>query len=316
MNMDAELTYRKDGRLYSAKVKLASDQRAFRLLSSPLAMEILRAAGERQLYARELAKTLRVSEQTVYYHVKRLIRASLLEVVGTNAIRGAVAKKVACTSDGLVILYKAPAVTESPGDLRLSPLASFFREFISDHTFNGYLVVGSPEPHGPFRAAARDGHYAAQLSFALGSFVMATHDFCVRLDTDVKAEKAYESNMILFGGPATNVLTADVNKHLPVRFDETNYWAGLMDDVGRRFNGETDAVVAKVPNPFSPSHSVVVLAGIRHVGTKSAIVALTKQHDEVLAGYSGQRSFARVVKGYDQDGDGKVDRVDVLARYP
>ncbi len=176
-------------------------------------------------------------------------------------------------------------------------------------------MVGSPEPHGPFRAAARDGHYSAELGFALGGLAAISGDFIVRLDTDVKVEKAYDANLVLFGGPATNVLTAELNRLLPVRFDESNYWAGLIDDAGRRFNGETDAVVAKLPSPFKNGRHVIVLAGIRHEGTKSAVIGLTRQSEEVLGGYSGQDVFARVVKGYDQDGDGKIDRVDVLARY-
>jgi DNA-binding transcriptional ArsR family regulator len=312
--LDGEVQYERSGQAFSSKVKIFDDAKSITSLSSPVSLRILKLTTERQLYARELAKVLGLSEQTVYYHVRRLIEAGLLEVIESSPIRGAVAKKLAASSDGLAVLYKSSSVKVRRSEA-LSPLASFFSEFITDHAFNGFLVVGSPEPHGPFRAAARDGHYAAELGFALGGLSAMSKEFAVRLDTDVKVEKGYGANLILFGGPATNVLTAEVNKLLPVRFDEANYWAGLTDDKGRRFNGETDAVIAKLPSPFSEGHHVVVLAGIRHVGTKSAVIGLTRQSDEVLGGYSGQEVFARVVKGYDQDGDGKVDRVDVLARY-
>jgi DNA-binding transcriptional ArsR family regulator len=255
-----------------------------------------------------------LSEQTVYYHVRRLIDAGLIEVSERSPIRGAVAKKLSASSDGLAVLYRS-SKTKARRTTGPSPLASFFNGFLSDRVFNGLLVVGSPEPHGPFRAAARDGHYSAELAFSLGGLASLPNNFLVRLDTDVKVEKLYEANLVLFGGPATNVLTAEVNKLLPARFDESNYWAGLVDDFGRRFNGETDAVVAKLPSPFKKGRDLVVLAGIRHEGTKAAVIGLTQQPDEVLTGYSGQAVFARVVRGYDQDGDGKVDRVDVLARY-
>jgi hypothetical protein len=266
------------------------------------------------MYAREMARALGLSEQTVYYHVRRLTAAGLLEVVGTTPLRGAVAKKLSASSDGIAVLFRS-SHTKARLATKPSLLASVFREFLTDHVFNGFLVVGSPEPHGPFRAAARDGHYSAELGFALGGLASISGDFVVRLDTDVKVEKAYDANLVLFGGPATNVLTAELNRLLPVRFDESNYWAGLTDDAGRRFNGETDAVVAKLPSPFKDGRHIVVLAGIRHEGTKSAVIGLTRQPDEVLGGYSGQDTFARVIKGYDQDGDGRVDRVDVLARY-
>jgi hypothetical protein len=312
--LDGELTYEKDGQAFSSKVKLFNEARQISSLSSPLSFKILKLSTERQMYAREMARTLGVSEQTVYYHVRRLIIAGLLEVVENTPLRGAVAKKLAASSDGIAVLFRSSHSETRPAT-RSSLLASFFREFLSDHVFNGFLVVGSPEPHGPFRAAARDGHYSAELGFALGGLAAISGDFVVRLDTDVKVDRAYDANLVLFGGPATNVLTAEVNRHLPVHFDESNYWAGLIDDGGRRFNGETDAVVAKLPSPLKNGRHVIVLAGIRHEGTKSAVIALTRQPEEVLGGYSGQDVFARVVKGYDQDGDGKIDRVDVLARY-
>jgi hypothetical protein len=312
--LEGELVYEKDGQTFSSKVKLFNDVRQISSLSSPLSFRILKLSAERHMYARELARALGLSEQTVYYHVRRLIAAGLLEVVESTPIRGAVAKKLSASSDGLAVLFRS-SHTKTRATTRPSSLASFFREFLTDHIFNGFLVVGSPEPHGPFRAAARDGHYSAELGFALGGLASISGDFIVRLDTDVKVERAYDANLVLFGGPATNVLTAELNRLLPVRFDESNYWAGLVDDAGRRFNGETDAVIAKLPSPFKDGRHVIVLAGIRHEGTKSAVIGLTRQSEEVLGGYSGQDVFARVVKGYDQDGDGKIDRVDVLARY-
>jgi DNA-binding transcriptional ArsR family regulator len=312
--LDGELIYEKDGQSFSSKVKLFDEARQISSLSSPLSFRILKLSTERPMYAREMARALGLSEQTVYYHVRRLLAAGLLEVFESTPVRGAVAKKLAASSDGLAVLFRSSRTKTKPATSP-SPLASFFREFLTDHVFNGFLVVGSPEPHGPFRAAARDGHYSAELGFALGGMAAIPSDFIVRLDTDVKVERAYDANLVLFGGPATNLLTAEINRLLPVRFDESNYWAGLIDDAGRRFNGETDAVVAKLPSPLKNGRHVIVLAGIRHVGTKSAVIALTRQPEEVLGGYSGQDVFARVVKGYDQDGDGKIDRVDVLARY-
>ncbi len=311
--MDGEVVYEKDRQAFSSRVKIFSDAGVISSLSSPVSLRILQLTAERELYAREAAKVLGLSEQTVYYHVRRLVKAGLIEVTGSRPIRGAVAKRLSASSDGLAILYRS-SHSRTPMSARVSPLASFFGEFMTEHVFNGLFVVGSPEPHGPFRAVSRDGHYSAELAFSLGGLAALPPGFFVRLDTDVKVEKLYDANLILFGGPATNVLTGEVNKYLPVRFEEPNYWAGLTDDSGRRFSGETDAVVAKLPSPFRKGRHVVVLAGIRHEGTKAAILGLTQQPAEVLGGYSGQEPFSRVVRGYDQDGDGRVDRVDVLGK--
>ncbi len=79
--MDGELVYEKDGETFSSKVKLFNDARQISSLSSPLSFRILKLGAERQMYAREMARALGLSEQTVYYHVRRLIAAGLLEVV-------------------------------------------------------------------------------------------------------------------------------------------------------------------------------------------------------------------------------------------
>jgi len=127
----------------------------------------------------------------------------------------------------------------------------------------------------------------------------------------VRARKEEGDNLIAVGGPGTNLITASVNRYLPIRFDERNYWAGLSGR-GRRFSSERDGLIAKVKNPLNPSNRIIVLAGVRHLGTKAAILAITKRHDEVFEDYEGEESWARVVRGLDRDGDGDIDDVEVL----
>ena len=42
-------------------------------------------------------------------------------------------------------------------------------EFYENNSFCGLIVVGAPDPHGPYKSSARDGHYAIHLSFYLGT---------------------------------------------------------------------------------------------------------------------------------------------------
>ncbi|MEM3768525.1 MAG: hypothetical protein QXE37_00615, partial [Nitrososphaerales archaeon] len=192
-------------------------------------------------------------------------------------------------------------------------ILSFFREFLISSTFDGRIIVGSPEPHGPYKASARDGHYAVQLAFFLGQFTKMPNDFVVRLDVDIKAEKEEKNNLILLGGPGTNLITADFNKYLPIKFNEQNYWAGLLDAQGRTFNGDRDGLIAKIPNPYDEKKSVIVLAGLRYIGTKSAVIGITNFSEEILKNYHNERKWAIVIRGFDLDGDGKVDSVEVLS---
>jgi hypothetical protein len=57
---------------------------------------------------------------------------------------------------------------------------------------------------------------------------------------------------------------------------------------------------------------LLVIAGIRNIGTKAAVIALTRHTDDVLRGFSKNKDFGCIVQGFDLDGDGKVDSVEVL----
>lgn len=312
--MKARLTFIKEGKEFEADIELLDESPLLRSATDEVAISILKEASRGPVYSRELASKLSLREQTVYYHVRKLLSLGLLRVSGTLQVRGALAKKVEATASGLAFLFDKTSIRPKSALQGPEELRAFFSEFFRDGLFDGYIVVGSPEPHGKFRASARDGHYATHLALALGSFAPSSKNFAVKLDTDAKLEMSYTDNLVLIGGPATNQLTAEINPSLLVRFDETNYWAGIMDDKGRRFSNDTDALIAKVRNPFNPERHVVVIAGIRHVGTKAGIIALTKQPADILSGYS-KEPFACVIRGYDQDGDGKVDSADLIASY-
>ncbi len=285
-------------------------------LESTLALRILEALREKPRYPRALARILGLEEQTVYYHIRRLEGLGLVERAGSRSVRGATATLYSTSYDGYAQLFAREAGAVEPrGAGPGEALAMFFREFIAGGVIDAQIVVGSPEPHGPYRAAARDGHYAVQLALTLGSLARPPDSFIVKLDVDVRAEGTYGDNTLVIGGPGTNLLAAELNPSLPVRFDERNYWMGLLDDEGRVFNDPSDAVVAKMVNPFSPGHYIVLAAGVRHVGTKAAVLALSVFHESVLRRYRGLVPFAVVVRGYDQDGDGKVDSVEPLRYY-
>ncbi|MEM0118627.1 MAG: helix-turn-helix domain-containing protein [Conexivisphaerales archaeon] len=300
---------------FEAEVELLEEASALKSASDEMALAIMREASNGPVYSREIASRLKVREQTVYYHVRKLVSLGLLRVHSTQLVRGALAKRVEASSQGLAFIYDRGSLKPLSRRPDSDSFRRFFKEFVQDGSFRGYIVVGSPEPHGRFRASARDGHYATQLALYIGSIALPSSSFAVKLDTDTKVEMSYTDNMVLIGGPATNQIMADVNNTLPVRFDETNYWAGLLDEKGRRFSSDTDALIAKVRNPFNPQKHIVAIAGIRHVGTKAAVIALTQQPDEVLGEYRGEEPFACVIRGFDQDGDGKVDRADLVASY-
>ena len=298
-----------------AKRVLAADKPdGFRPASGKLGQRIVALLASGPKYPAEMARSLGVHHQTVYYHMGRLERAGLISRVRSEHIRGGEANLFALASDGYAVEFPVkgepfPALKSSG---RSKALGRFFKEFVKDGELDGWVVVGSPIQHGSAGTQARDGHYAVQLGFALGQFVNLPAKFPVRLDVDLRAEKLLTSNMIIVGGPRNNVLAEELNPHLPLRFSQGG-WGSIVDDEGKSFGSELDCIVEKARNPWDPSKTSVIAAGLTGAGTKAAIIGVSNSAETLFKDYRGG-DFAVLMRGADRDGDGKVDSVDVLKR--
>lgn len=303
----------KDSR--SKRVLASQSPDPFKAAFGSMGQKILALLAAQPRYPAEMARELRTYHQTIYYHIRRLEKTGLITRTKGEKIRGGEARRFALTYDGYAVEFSVRG--EPMPSLKVAPrsraLSAFFREFVGTGRFNGWLVVGSPVPHGPSMTQGRDGHYAAQLGFALGQFVIMPTIFPIKLDVDLRTEKLERSNLIIIGGPRTNVLAAELNEKLPIKFKEGGFWASIVDDRGRSYSSELDSLVVKMKNPWDESHVVVIAAGLSGAGTKGAVIGLTSSAEQVLKGYAGG-NFACVMRGVDVDGDGKVDGVEVLRK--
>jgi len=289
-------------------------------LLSKLGWKILQLIIEKEMYPIEIARRLKVHEQKIYYHVRNLAKTGIITVVREEERKGAVAKyyKTDFSAFGVELPngYREIKSVSIPNiDEKMK---HFLNPIIRNGTFDGKIVVGSPDPHGPFKTTARDGHYASYLTFFLGQFVSLPEDFAIKLDVDVKVEKEENNNLILVGGPGTNLITQEVNEHLPTKFNmmpsEHGFLLGglVSDKTGNIYTVDTAGIIARIPNPWNNEKCIIVLAGNKAVGTKACVLAITKFWKEVLKNYRDQEKFAAVVQGFDLDGDGKVDSIEVL----
>ncbi len=308
------------GQATAKDIAIFEDIEKLKTVFHKLSWKILQLLSKKEMYPLEIAKEMGIHEQKIYYHIRKLMTAGVIKIVREEEKKGAVAK-----------YYKAlfPAVgVELPfGDQKINnslvtnidkKMRLLLNPIIDDGAFNSKIVVGSPDPHGPFKAKARDGHYVAYLTFFLGQFVNLPDDFLIKLDVDVKAEKEENNNLILVGGPGTNLITQEVNEFLPIRFNMMPSEHGFL--LGGLVSGKTKKVytadniglIAKIPNPWNKKKSVIVLAGNKAVGTKACVLALTKFWKKTLKNFSDEEKFAAVIQGFDLDGDGKVDSIEVL----
>ena len=320
--MEKRLLLREENKTQKVKdIELVKDPQKLKLILNALSWKMLVMLSEKEMYPLEIARKLGIHEQKVYYHIRKLCRAGAITVAREEEKKGAIAKyyKVAAPAFGIELPQEYRTIKKVSLLGMEEQIRGFFREFVrKDGTFDGKIVVGSPTPHGPFKTSARDGHYASHLAFFLGQFVKPPEDFAIKLDVDVKAEKEEKNNLILVGGPGTNLLAEEVNEWLPIKFsmrpsEEGFLFGGLVSKkTGRVYTADAVGVVAKVANRWDKSKRVIVLAGNKAVGTKACVLALTDYWQKTLKGYGGEETYARVIQGFDLNGDGKVDSIEVL----
>jgi DNA-binding transcriptional ArsR family regulator len=274
--------------------------------SSLLAQRILALLAERPRYSHEIAKELRVHEQKIYYHVRRLVRAHLIVPERRLEIGGATAKYYALAAPAFSVLLQKP---QPSAGLAAVPEAQ--RRFLAPFIVNGradfLIVVGSPEPHGPQMARAKDGSYAVDLALFLGSFLAQQPGLVLKLDTDFR-QPDWNNNLIIIGGPIVNTIADRVNAHVPIRFSSGG--KAISSVAGKRqYEGDEIGIIVKAPNPFAHGKHLLFIAGRRQAGTKAAILAFLKHFDRLSAAPRTAGVLGHIVEGRDLDSDGVVDEV-------
>lgn len=307
--MSDKLVREEEGSHYVKDIKLLDEEKLKNLNSQTV--RVLKEFARERGYPKMAAEELDMHEQKVYYHVKKLEEAGLIEVYKREKAGGALCKFYRPTSEAFGF-----GLTDDWKKVRMDKLdvsgtiLDFFSEFVEDGVFQGSIVVGSPKEHGPFMTSARDGHYAVQLGIFLGNFCDLENRFVVKLDTEVKAEGAHERNLMMIGGPITNMVTRDLNEDLDVGFDwEEKTWRIVSDVTGKDYKEENLGLIAKV---HEGDFARVLLSGLDFEGTKSCILGITQNYEEILEDYEPGQEFYRVIRGLDRDGDGKTDDIEIL----
>ncbi len=318
--MDKKLLLQDNGNTQEVKeIGIMNDSQKLKMILGSLSWKILTMLSKNEMYPLEIARQLGVHEQKVYYHIRKLAKAGAIAVEREEKKKGATAKYYKTVSPAFGIEF--PDGYKAIQNLCLlsidKQLQEFFKEFISNGIFDGKIVVGSPQPHGPFKTSARDGHYAAHLALFIGQFAKMPTEFAVKLDVDVKVEKEEKNNLILVGGPGTNLLTQEINEYLPIKFimqsSEQGFLLGGLSSKKtlQVYTSDVSGLIAKIVNPWDKTKRIVVLAGNKAVGTKACVLALTNFWKKTLEKYKGEDTFAVVIHGFDLDGDGKVDSIEV-----
>lgn len=291
-------------------IKIFSRPENLKILSSPMSWKILKEMKEPSCPI-DISKKLGIHEQKVYYYIRKFKNANLIEEVKKEQRHGILAKfyKINNYAFGIT-MDNVPKEHEI--EIPFNPYAKLLEPFIVNGKINSKIIVGSPDPHGPYKARASDSCCAIDLALFLGSFTNGVESPNYKLDVEVR-EKDLKDNLILIGGPTVNMITRKINKKMPVFIDTKNDISIVSTITGRKYFEEENGLIEISENPFSKKHKILVLAGKRFPGTRASVLAFITNIKEVFRGNKFKKNIiARVVKGYDVNGDGIIDTAEFV----
>jgi len=275
------------------------------LLKNKLVQKILNELSKCPQCPLDLARTLKVHEQKIYYHIRNLEKAGIITLLRYEPRTGGLAKVYSLSSSAFATIINQSDFEEFESK-SIIPQPKFLEPFIKNGRMNSIIVVGSPDPHGRFGYQAMDASVAIDLALFLGSFLTEIPEPNYKLDTQISSYQL-KKNLILIGGPKTNVIIDKLNKKMPLFFDEKHDWNIISKKTKKRYREDVAGIIIKMNNPFNKKSKILILAGKRFRGTRGAVIGLIK-HPEILE----KDNVAKVIRAIDRDGDNFVDDVEFL----
>jgi DNA-binding transcriptional ArsR family regulator len=295
------------------ETKVLSNPKALSAFSNDLSLKVIKELARSPSCAMDIARKLKQHEQKIYYHIRKLEKLGIIKLNSLEERVGATAKIYSLSSPTfsfkVVDDYYTRSVKLKPAEIK------FLNPFIRDGKLDALIIVGSPDPHGKYKAPASDGYCVINLTAYLGQFVSNFKFPIYKLDTQVN-ENDLEKNLIIVGGPKTNIVAEKINNMFPVYFnysEEILDWT-IISTLSKKIYSEKEiGVIERLKNPFNESKEILFLSGKGFRGTLSSVIAFVKHLKEISEGNKyNPEVFARVVKGVDEDGDGIIDEVEFL----
>lgn len=286
------------------RTKILNPEQIF-LLKNELVQKILKEISKFPQCPLDIARNLGVHEQKVYYHIRKLEKAGIVNLVRYEPRTGGLAKVYSLSAPSFSTIINENEFEEvKQKEILTQP--KFLEPFIKNGKMNSTIIVGSPDPHGRFGYQAMDASVAIDLALFLGSFLSEIPRPNYKLDTQI-TRSDLKGNLILIGGPKTNIIIDKINKKMPLYFDENNDWNILSKVSGKIYSEDVAGIIVKMSNPFNKKSKILVLAGKRFRGTRGAVIGVIK-HPEILE----KDKVSKVIKAIDRDGDNFVDDVEFL----
>jgi DNA-binding transcriptional ArsR family regulator len=289
---------------------VVSKPEALSVLGSKLAMNIIKELAESPACALDVARRLKVHEQKVYYHVRRLEKAGLIYSISSEKRHGMIAKifNVVAPVIATKIFDKGIEIKNENFSIP-DPRGNFLQHFIQNGKLDGFIVIGDTVTHGRFDIAAFDVPFALDFFTMLGQFLKEAPSY--RVDILLK-DKDLQENLILIGNNKTNAIIDKINDKLPIYFDPSGRERIFSKISNKVYEDPRIGVILKQPNPFNEDKSILLIGGIARRGMLAASMAIVKHFEELTLNVKNYDTFALVVQGIDKDGDGIIDSIKIL----
>jgi DNA-binding transcriptional ArsR family regulator len=281
------------------------------VLNSPLALEIFQELARHPCCALDIARNLQQDEQKVYYYLRKLENSGIVKLSKTERRHGMIAK---------IYEVMAPVISAKLHDdghelhekqvLHNLELLRFMSPFLENGKLNAVVVIGNPYSHGRFDSFSKEAPYAFDFALFLGNLLSEFKFPHYRLDTEV-TEPDMQENLILIGNIKSNVIIDKINDQLPIFFETKSEFGAFSSSSGKNYTDPRTGLIINIKNPFNPAKRILIIGGVGSRGSRSAVVALTQHPDKIKHPGKGQDFFC-VVKGFDKNGDGAIDEIDVL----
>jgi len=280
-----------------------------KILSSPLGWKIFRSL-EKPKCPMDLAKEIGIHEQKVYYYMRKLRDSGLVEDAGEEMRHGTLAKFYRIKDHAFA--FRLEGAAEERVDMTHPEYRKNLDPFVKDGKINFTIIIGSPDPHGPWKERALDSPTAIDLSLFLGTFASGLSGVPnYKLDTEAR-EADLSGNLILVGGPVANMITNRINDKLPIYFDIKT--RNIISRVSKKtYSEDENGFISMIDSPWESGKKILIFAGKRFPGTRAAILAFIRDTDRIMQGNRfDKKTTSRVVRGYDMDGDGVIDSYEII----
>jgi len=264
----------------------------FSVLAHKTRWQILQLiAQESQIYAKQIALKLNLSESKVHYHLNLLRNAGLIISLGEKKVNRGKVKLFGLLAHNFTFSIKQNALLQ-----KTSVFNEIIREkYCPDEIFIGKIIVGAAEPHGKFDALSRDGYLAGDLCWYLGSHLpiqqLPYSPFFVMTDSNYKIKSPQiKDNLILIGGPITNILTETLNSHLKRKFG-VYFLENRLVYQNKEFAEPSHGIISIIREN---DKWILILAGVRSLGTQAAIHAIITDSCDLLV---KDAEFITVIRG-------------------